>query len=211
MNSQQLYRLELDDMATPAFTSFGKYYYGTLEQIRTFIRALEEADYLGDHSKEMIAAFHAYEAGQTDVRHNVAYREVPLLVPVTVLHEEQCRLENRAWEHLNIWEWPQNMRCKIVDTRHLWIKDGEGYCRVLFAFFTDFEHEGVTGEWRKVGEMLWGYPEMLDYDPPHIHNRLGEVELAFKTEAEMEADWMAFREDPKPIFDSLCDEIFGDG
>ena len=28
MNSQQLYRLELDDMATPAFTSFGKYYYG---------------------------------------------------------------------------------------------------------------------------------------------------------------------------------------
>ena len=79
MNSQQLYRLELDDMATPAFTSFGKYYYGTLEQIRTFIRALEEADYLGDHSKELIVAFHAYEAGQTDVRHNVSYREVRYL------------------------------------------------------------------------------------------------------------------------------------
>ena len=98
MNSQQLYRLELDDMATPAFTSFGKYYYGTLEQIRTFIQALEEADYLGDHSKELIVAFHAYEAGQTDVRHNVAYREVPLLVPVTVLHEEQHLMDMETYQ-----------------------------------------------------------------------------------------------------------------
>ena len=67
------------------------------------------------------------------------------------------------------------------------------FCRAFFAFFTDFEHEGITGDWHRVGEMLWGYPEMLDYEPPHIHNRLAEVELAFGTVEELEADWAHFR------------------
>lgn len=30
------YRLELDDYSAAAFTSFGKYYYGTLEDLRCF-------------------------------------------------------------------------------------------------------------------------------------------------------------------------------
>ena len=31
MNKNNYFRLELDDYAMPAFTSFGKYYFGTLE------------------------------------------------------------------------------------------------------------------------------------------------------------------------------------
>lgn len=40
MNEKQFYRLELDDMATPSFTSFGKFYYGTMEQLSIFMKCL---------------------------------------------------------------------------------------------------------------------------------------------------------------------------
>ena len=211
MNEKQFYRLELDDMATPSFTSFGKFYYGTMEQLSIFMKALEEADHLGDHFKDLTQAFHSYEAGKTDVQHSVAYRDVPLLVPVRVLHEETHQIADHSWEHRNIWGYPQNLRCQSVESKHLWIQDGDGFCRVLFARFTDLEHEGITGEWRRVGEILWGYPKMLDYKPPYIQNRLAEVEVAYETLKETETDWEAFRREPNPIFDSFCDDIFGDG
>lgn len=211
MNEKQFYRLELDDMATPSFTSFGKFYYGTMEQLSIFMKALEEADHLGDHFKDLTQAFRSYEAGKTDVQHSVAYRDVPLLVPVRVLHEETHQIADHSWEHRNIWGYPQNLRCKSVESKHLWIQDGDGFCRVLFARFTDLEHEGITGEWRRVGEILWGYPKMLDYKPPYIQNRLAEVEAAYETLKEAETDWEVFCREPNPIFDSFCDDIFGDG
>lgn len=34
------YRLELDDYSAAVFTSFGKYYYGTLENLRCFFGEL---------------------------------------------------------------------------------------------------------------------------------------------------------------------------
>lgn len=82
---------------------------------------------------------------------------------------------------------------------------------MLFARFTDLEHEGITGEWRRVGEILWDYPKMLDYKPPYIQNRLAEVEAAYETLKEAETDWEAFRREPNPIFEPFCDDISGDG
>lgn len=110
MNEKQFYRLELDDMAAPSFTSFGKFYYGTMEQL--CILALEEADHLGGHFKDLTQAFRTYEAGKTDVQHSVAYQDVPLLVPVRVLHEEKHQIVDHSWEH-----W--NMRCTSVESKHL--------------------------------------------------------------------------------------------
>ena len=37
MNSIPYYRLELDDAAAASFTSFGKYYFGTIVEIQGFI------------------------------------------------------------------------------------------------------------------------------------------------------------------------------
>ena len=45
----------------------------------------------------------------------------------------------------------------------------------------------------------------------YIQNRLAEVEVAYETLKEAETDWEAFRREPNPIFDSFCDDIFGDG
>ena len=95
------YRLELDDYSAAAFTSFGKYYYGTLDEIRNFITQLSNDDAFRDRFSELISAFQAFEFGQHEVTHQVAYRETPLLVPAQLLHKEKITLDNYAWEHLN--------------------------------------------------------------------------------------------------------------
>ena len=51
------YRLELDDYSAAAFTSFGKYYYGTMEDLRCFFGELtiDEEDWqkwLADEDEE---------------------------------------------------------------------------------------------------------------------------------------------------------------
>ena len=42
--SEQYYCLHLDDYSTPAFISYGKSYYGTLEDLKAFIDTLDEAE-----------------------------------------------------------------------------------------------------------------------------------------------------------------------
>ena len=140
------YRLELDDYSAAAFTSFGKYYYGTLDEIRDFIDELCSNEDFGDRFVELISAFHAFEAGQHDVKHNVAYRDVPLLVPVRLLYKEKITLDNHAWEHLNTWRWPYNMRCEKVESEHLWFACGREYCRAAKAVFTNLQYAGTIGQ-----------------------------------------------------------------
>ena len=140
------YRLELDDYSAAAFTSFGKYYYGTLDEIRDFIDKLCSNEDFGDRFVELILAFYAFEAGQHDVKHNVAYRDVPLLVPVRLLHKEKITLDNHAWEHLNTWRWPYNMRCEKVESEHFWFACGREYCRAAKAVFTNLQYAGTIGQ-----------------------------------------------------------------
>ena len=51
------YRLELDDYSAAAFTSFGKYYYGTLEDLRCFFGELAHDEKLKKQFKELLFTF----------------------------------------------------------------------------------------------------------------------------------------------------------
>ena len=205
------YRLELDDYSAAAFTSFGKYYYGTLDEIRDFIDELCSNEDFGDRFVELISAFHAFEAGQHDVKHNVAYRDMPLLVPVRLLYKGKITLDNHAWEHLNTWRWPYNMRCEKVESEHLWFACGREYCRAAKAVFTNLQYAGTVGQWNDVGDMLWGFPGILTRDLSGFRNRLAEPEEYFKSRAEAQQDWEAFTFAPDPDYTEFCNDIFGDG
>ena len=67
------YRLELDDYSAAAFTSFGKYYYGTLEDLRCFFGELAHDEKLKKQFKELLSTFQAFEEGQQDLSHSIAY------------------------------------------------------------------------------------------------------------------------------------------
>lgn len=206
----QYYRLDLDDYSAVSFCSFGKYYFGTLEEIRSFIDAVDKE--CKDSHRELVSAFRDYDAGQTAVTHHVAFQEVPLLTPVRLLHKEKLVLENYAWEHLNTWQCIYKMRCEKVETEHLWVEyDGIGF-RAMKANFTNLQHEGALGGWSPIsGKMLWGFPCILQGDAGHFRNVLAEPEKGFKTIEELDQDWEAFRVDPDPQFDGFCEDIYGDG
>ena len=115
------YRLELDDYSAAAFTSFGKYYYGTLEDLRCFFGELAHDEKVKKQFKELLSTFQAFEEGQQDLSHSIAYRKVPFLVPAQLLHRKTVILENYKWTHINTWDRPYYMRCDEVRSEHLWL------------------------------------------------------------------------------------------
>lgn len=210
MSDAQYYRLELDDYSATAFCSFGKYYLGTLDEIRVFINTLDK--YYGGSHRALISAYRAYEAGQSDVTHHVAFQEVPLLTPARLLHKEKIVLENYAWVHMNTWECVYGMRCKEVESEHLLFECEGSAFRAAKATFKGLQCKGAFGEWNPVsGKVLWGFPCIIRGDSSQLQGVLAEPERSFSDLEALEQDWKAFVRDPIPDYTGFCDDIFGDG
>ena len=205
------YRLELDDCSAAAFTSFGKHYYGTMEDLRCFFRELTIDVNLKKQFRDLISAFQSFEEGRQNINHYIAYRKVPFLVPAHLLHKKTVILENYEWEHTNTWGLPYYMRCDKVESEHLWFAcDGE-YCRTVKAVFSKLQYAGDVGRWKHVGTMLWGFPCILAGNQFGFRNRLAESEKQFKTMEEVQQDWEVFLKSPDPDYSEFCNDIFGDG
>lgn len=205
------FRLELDDASAAAFTSFGKYYYGTLSEIEEFIQAIDNDQRLREDYQSLISAFKAYIAGDHQVKHFVAYQEVPFLTPVRLEKTEKRCLENYSWEHLNTWHFPYPMRCDKVECEHYLFRDENRYVRCVKANFYGLSYEGFKGDWIGVGEMFWGYPHLIEHNPPRVYNRLAEIEKTFDSKDTALEDWSSLRSSYVPIFTEFCNDIFGDG
>ena len=169
---EQFYCLHLDDYSAAAFTSFGKAYYGTMADIKAFIDALGGDPERSENYAKLIAAFREYEAGNTAVKHNVAYQEIPLLEPVKLLGKATLRLDNYRWEHLNTWRWPYNMKCDVVDTTHYWFALDGIYCRAVKARFENLRYEDIGGGWTAIEDRFWGFPMMIMSEGRYLYNRL---------------------------------------
>lgn len=208
---EQYYCLNLDDYSAASFTSFGKAYYGTLPQIRAFITAIEEDEERHKHFKKLIDAFHEYEAGNTEVKHNVAYQEIPLLEPVRFVAEMPQRYDSYQWEHLNTWRWPYYMRCSCVETKHIWIKANGYYTRCILARFENLAYTGFKDQWSAIGGAFWGFPHIIEVDGRFCYNRLAVEEKRFKRKSDMMEDRAAFPLARDVNFTEFCNDIFGDG
>lgn len=209
--SDTMYCLNLHDYSTPSFVSFGKPYYGTLDELRSFINALEKDDRVRDSHKDIIAAFREFEAGNEDVTHTVAFQKIPLLEPVTMLASYTHKMEGYKWEHLNTWQWPYNMRCTEVTATHFWLKCDSYYTRCVCAKFKDLAYEGVRDEWMPVGSMIWGFPHIIAAKDKSIFNRLAVEEKRFAKKKDALADVEAFQTARDVNFTEFCNDIFGDG
>jgi len=166
----------------------------------------------GDSQRELVSAFRAYEAGQTDASHHAAFQKVPLLTPAVLVHQESLVLEDYAWDHLNTWQSIYKMRCKKVESEHLWFECEGRFFRSVKAAFRELQHESALGGWKAVTEeMLWGFPCMLQGDSERFWNALAEPEKVFRTMEELEQDREMFKKEPDPSFDEFCNDIFGDG
>ena len=114
MSKEKYYLMFLDDYAAAQFTSFGKMYFGTLEEIGHFIRLLEKDKETAGVHKDTIEGFYKFLEGDTNVTHKVAYQDVRLLTPVRVRGSNVFKFKRKIWTHLNTWRWPVKMRAAQV-------------------------------------------------------------------------------------------------
>lgn len=109
----RFYRLLLDDYMAASFTSFDKDYFGTLEDIDGLFKAIREDEDTAERFQDILSVYDQYLSGNTKVTHNVAYRDVPFLVPAKVLGAETSVLTNYSWEHVNTCSKASEPRLKI--------------------------------------------------------------------------------------------------
>ena len=141
MSDQQYYRILLDDYSATSFTSFDKAYFGTMSDLEGWIKAIEVEKCFAERFSSLTKTFRAYQSGQHNITHNVAYQEVRFLDKVTLLYRESYTAEKLAWEHLNTWQWPYFISTPISDWRI--IPSGKGNEVVLY-------HKNTLGD-KKTG------------------------------------------------------------
>lgn len=67
------------------------------------------------------------------------------------------------------------------------------------------------GKYTSHNGRMWGFPHQLEYESPITENRLFVVEKFFKNKAVAINDHLNFVQNPDPKFDSVVDDLFGDG
>lgn len=208
---EQYYCLMLDDYSAPSCTSFGKAYYGTLSQIKSFIESLEANEKQRESHASLIEAFHEYEAGNTSVTHHVAYQKVPLLEPLKLIGTATHRMDNYRWDHTNVWGWPYHMRCDTVETQHFWFAAEGYYVRGLMAMFENLQYSGMRDEWIPLDDKFWGFPHIIEESDSLMYNTLIVEEKRFTRRKDLKADKDQFATKRDVDFTQFCNDIFGDG
>lgn len=95
MSDQQYYRILLDDYSAASFTSFDKAYFGTMSDLEGWIKAIEVEKCFAERFSSLTKTFRAYQSGQHNITHNVAYQEVrfldmlPTITMVRPLHPKR--------------------------------------------------------------------------------------------------------------------------
>ena len=205
------YRLILDDYSAASFTSFSKDYFGKMEDIAGLFKAIREDDSIADSFKDFMSVYELYLSGDKRVTHMVAYQEVPFLVPAKKLGSETTVLYNHTWNHTNTWGCIYEMRCEKAESTHIWLSCHGKYSRCIQTRFTNLEYMNPLGKYTSHGGRMWGFPHQLEYESPITESRLFVVEKFFKNKAEAINDHLHFIQNPDPKFDSVVDDLFGDG
>lgn len=205
------YRLLLDDFSAAAITSFDKSYFGTLEQITGLFDYMRSNEKIADRFAEIISTYDKYCSGDKTITHNVAYREVPFLVPAKILWSDTSVLTDHKWIHYNTWEWPYFMKCEKADSTHIWVSCRGKYCRCIQTQFTDLQYGTDEEEYEPLGKMIWGHPGQIQGGVGNLRNQLFVVEKTFNKKGEALNDQVRFMTSPDPEFRKILDDVFGDG
>ena len=211
MNKKDFYGIRLNNYFSPSFCSNHKMYFGTMDDIKTFIEIIGSSEQSG-----MIKnSFERYLSGDTNATHEVAYVQKKLVEDVELLAEGEVKLDHIAWEFLNVWYYPQYMEIDSGVVKMALIKYEEKYLRVIKAFVrglrTCADINRLEEEWIALSDGFWGHPGVLsstkDGETYMVYSNLYMKEKEYATKEEALAK---FHSD-KVCLDCLCEDVFGDG
>ena len=208
--SKQFYRLCLDDYSAAAFTTFEKYYFGTLDMITEFINALKNDEDTAERFHDLITTHEEFISGNRKVTHRIAFQEVPYLAPAKLLGRDHSSLQNHSWEHLNTWRWIYDMHCSKAESKHLWFSCRGEYFRCIKTTFTDLQYQNTIGKYVPISS-IWGHPGILENEDDYLVNRLYVIEKKFPNKAATTEDIESFKHNKDINFTQIINDIFGDG
>lgn len=138
------YCLSLEDYSTPSFCSFEKKYFGDIAQIASLINFLKSDKRHSDNQTQLIQAFKEYLSGNTEIAHNVTYKNVQLLEPVYVYAQADYISDFNKHEHLNVWDCIYYMRWKKAESSHFWLRHKNVIYDVYKQYFITFNMRLLT-------------------------------------------------------------------
>ena len=211
MVKKDFYGVRLNNYFSPSFCSSHKVYFGTLNDIKTFIESMGSIE----QSCMIRNAFKRYLSGETDATHEVAYIQQKLIENVELIAEGEVNLDHAAWEFLNVWYYPQYMEIDSAVVKTALIKYEDRYFRVIKASVrglrTSPEVNRPKEQWIELSYGFWGHPGILssvaDGEKYIVYSNLYMKEKEYATKEEALAK---FHTDEVRL-DCLCEDVFGNG
>lgn len=114
-----------------------------------------------------------------------------------------------AWEHRNVREFDYHMEAERIIVSQVLLDCGAWYALCISPIFQGLRYyDNICLEWIPVPNQIWGQPHVVDKSGDYFISHLYLLQGAFHDLEEAKK----YMENPANIrFDSVCDEIFGDG
>ena len=182
---RDVFSVELYDYAMPGFCSNWKPYFGSIEDIAEFRRALHSDDRRKPE--------------------NMSFSSVKLY---GAKHRTQ---DAGMYEHTNIWGFPYFVWWDKLESVHLWVSHKDKYYRCMRARMKNLQYDTDEDASMKdsPGEQIWGYPHILEYKHPFHFSRMYVIEKVFSAEENLLEDMERF--DGGIELKGWLDDLFGDG
>lgn len=182
---RDIFKVELLDYAKPEFCTHWKPYFGALEDIAEFRRALHR-----------------------DEKHKP---EDMIFASVKLYGSRHETRKPGLFEHTNIWGFPYFVWWNKLESVHLWVGEKDKYYRCVRARLTNLQYDADEDAAMKQspGEQIWGYPHVLEYRYPFHFTRMYVIEKRFDSEAELLEDLRDYKGEIE--LSGWLDELFGDG
>ena len=211
MNKKDFYGIRLNNYFSPSFCSNHKMYFGTMDDIKTFIEIMGSSE----QCCMIRNSFERYLSGDTDATHEVAYIQQKLIENVELIAEGEVRLDHAAWDFLNVWYHAQYMEMDSAVIKIALIKYKEQYLRVIKASVrglrTCADINRLEEEWIALSDGFWGHPGILsstkDGETYMVYSNLYIKEKEYATKEEALAKFYA----DEVCLDCLCEDVFGNG
>ena len=211
MDKKDFYEVRLNNYFSPSFCSSHKVYFGTLNDIKTFIESTGSSE----QSCMIRNTFKRYLSGETNVTHEIAYIQQKLIEDVELIAEGEAKLGHTAWEFLNVWCHTQYMEMDSAVVRMVLIKYEERYLRAIKASVwglrTCADINRLEEEWIALSDGFWGHPGILgsaaDGETYMVYSNLYLKEKEYATKEEALAKFYT----DEVCLDCLCEDVFGNG
>ena len=154
-----------------------------------------------------------YFAGNTDVKHNIAYHTIPVLTPVRFIKASETVLKDIEWDHINTWDFVYRMKADTVTVSQILVSHDFSFYRCVRAELKGLCMKGFRSDWMSVGDFFFGHSSIFKITELPDDKRILES-LLYVQEDESDVMWGLEQkiDDPSAvILDKICDEIFGDG